>query len=154
MDAGNIALHCAPAINLFPKRADIIHLSDKFSEFHVVPARTRPMDYEVYRVTGVTGYGVRSDDRQTFSPFYSASDFADAGGSGAYFTVNRTPRLMSSREKKHGRRSSYGAARFFCPSWMLRRRPIGPICGNWRWKPCAPTGICPFRWGLAGENGL
>jgi type VI secretion system protein ImpG len=113
MDAGNIALHCAPAVNLFPKRADIIHLSDKFSEFHVVPARTRPMDYEVYRVTGVTGYGVRSDDRQTFSPFYSASDFADAGGSGAYFTVNRTPRLMSAREKKHGRRSSYGGSEVF-----------------------------------------
>jgi type VI secretion system protein ImpG len=113
MDAGNILLHCAPVINLFPKRADIIHLSDKFTEFHVVPTRTRPMDYEVYQVTGVTGFGVRADDKQTFTPFYSASDFGDTRGSGAYFTVNRTPRLMSSKEKRRGRRSSYGGSEVF-----------------------------------------
>jgi hypothetical protein len=27
------------------------------------------MDYEVYRVLNVTGFGVRADDRQTFAPF-------------------------------------------------------------------------------------
>lgn len=113
IDADNFALHCTPVINLFPKRADIIHLSDKFTEFHVVPSRTRPMDYEVYQVTGVTGYGVRADEKQSFSPFYSAGDVAENSGSGAYFTVNRTPRMMSSREKQRGRRSSYGGSEVF-----------------------------------------
>lgn len=113
IDADNFALHCTPVINLFPKRADIIHLSDKFTEFHVVPSRTRPMDYEVYQVTGVTGYGVRADEKQSFSPFYSAGDVAENSGSGAYFTVNRTPRMMSSREKQLGRRSSYGGSEVF-----------------------------------------
>jgi type VI secretion system protein ImpG len=113
IDADNFVLHCTPVINLFPKRADIIHLSDKFTEFHVVPSRTRPMDYEVYQVTGVTGYGVRADEKQSFSPFYSAGDVAENSGSGAYFTVNRTPRMMSSREKQRGRRSSYGGSEVF-----------------------------------------
>jgi type VI secretion system protein ImpG len=113
VDAGNFRLHCTPVINLFPKRADIIHLSDKFTEFHVVPARTRPMDYEVYQVLGVTGHGVRADDRQDFVPFYSAKDIDEADSGGAYFTVNRTPRMMSSREKQHGRRSSYGGSEVF-----------------------------------------
>jgi type VI secretion system protein ImpG len=113
ISAGNFALHCAPAVNLFPKRADIIHLSDKFTEFHVVPNRTCPMDYEVYQVTKVTGYGVRSDDRQLFAPFYSASDTVDNNSRGAYFTVNRSPRMMSSREKQKGRRSSYGGSEVF-----------------------------------------
>ena len=113
VEAGNILLNCAPAVNLFPKRADIIHLSDKFTEFHVVPTRTRPMDYEVFQVTGVTGFGVRADDKQAFAPFYSASDFEDTRGSGAYFTVNRSPRLMSSKEKRRGRRSSYGGSEVF-----------------------------------------
>lgn len=113
INADNFALHCTPVINLFPKRADIIHLSDKFTEFHVVPNRTRPMDYEVYQVTRVTGYGVRADQKQTFSPFYSAADVAENNGFGAYFTVNRSPRMISSREKQRGRRSSYGGSEVF-----------------------------------------
>jgi type VI secretion system protein ImpG len=113
VDAGNFLLHCSPVINLFPKRADIIHLSDNFTEYHVVPARTHPMDFEVYQVLSVTGYGVHADHKQTFSPFYSAKDTDNVNGGGAYFTVNRTPRMMSSREKQHGRRSSYGGSEVF-----------------------------------------
>jgi type VI secretion system protein ImpG len=62
VDAGNFVLHCAPVVNLFPKRADPIHLSDKFTEFHVVPSRTRPIDFEVYQVKRVTGFGVRAEE--------------------------------------------------------------------------------------------
>jgi type VI secretion system protein ImpG len=113
VDTGNFELHCAPVVNLFPKRADIIHLTEKLTEFHVVPNRTRPMDYEVYRVLNVTGFGVRADDRQTFAPFYSATGFDANSDGGAYFTINRTPRMMSSREKQSGRRSSYGGSEVF-----------------------------------------
>jgi type VI secretion system protein ImpG len=48
--ADHFALFCAPAINLFPKRADRIHLSDQVAEHHLVPDRTRPMDFEVHQV--------------------------------------------------------------------------------------------------------
>lgn len=113
VEAANLLLHCTPVINLFPKRTDRIHLSDKYSEFHVIPDRTRPLDFEVYRILAITGHGVRSDEEQPFSPFYSASDFDGDVGGGAYFTVSRTPRLMSSREKLRGRRSSYGGSEVF-----------------------------------------
>ena len=33
----NFYLHCAPAINLFPKRADRIHLNNRDWEFHILP---------------------------------------------------------------------------------------------------------------------
>ena len=113
LDSDNFKLFCAPAINLFPKRADRIHLSDKSAEFHVVPNRTRPLDFEVYQVQGVTGFGVRSDDQQNFAPFYSSSDFDKRNGGGAYFTINRMPRMMSAKEKRYGRRSSYGGSEVF-----------------------------------------
>ena len=113
LDAGNFKLHCAPVVNLFPKRADVIHISEKVTEFHVVPNRTRPMDYEVHRVLGVTGYGVQAQDKQVFSPFYSATDYKENAGGGAYFPVNRIPRMMSSKEKQRGRRSSYGGSEVF-----------------------------------------
>ena len=36
MDRGSFALNCPPAINLFPRRADRIHVSDQQAEHHVV----------------------------------------------------------------------------------------------------------------------
>jgi len=113
LNDSSFALNCTPAVNLFPKRADRIHLSDKYAEFHVVPDRTRPMDYEVYEVRNVTGFGVHSGDEQPFAPFYSARDVEGKDGGGAYFTVSRSPRLKSSREKLKGRRSSYGGSEVF-----------------------------------------
>jgi type VI secretion system protein ImpG len=62
------ALFCTPAVNLFPRRADRIHLGASASEYHVVPDRTRPMDFEVHSVTEVVGYGTGSDEKQEFFP--------------------------------------------------------------------------------------
>jgi len=56
VDANNVALFCTPAVNLFPKpRIDRIQVKDSDYEFHVVPDRTSPLDFEVYEVTNVLG---------------------------------------------------------------------------------------------------
>src|ERR1043165_5764055 len=44
VSAQSLVLHCTPAINLFPKRADRIHITDRAYEFHLVPDRTRTLD--------------------------------------------------------------------------------------------------------------
>jgi len=107
-------LFCSPAVNLFPMRADRIHLSDRFSEYHVVPDRTRPRDFEVYKVAGVRGYGARADEEMAFESFYSATDVDSGGaGQGAYFTVHRLPRMPSERERRFGRRSRYAGSEVF-----------------------------------------
>ncbi len=106
VDAGNFALFSTPAINLFPKRADRIHLSDSTTEHHVIPDRTRPMDFEVYEVSGVTGYGAGNSGEQRFSPLYAACH--DEGPDHqAYFAVHREPRRLSERQQRTGGRSSY-----------------------------------------------
>ncbi len=51
VDASNLALFCTPAVNLFQKRADRIHVSESAHEYHVVADRTRPLDFEIYEVT-------------------------------------------------------------------------------------------------------
>jgi len=112
VDAGNFALHCTPALNLFPRRADRIHVEDGQFEFHVVPDRTRPMDFEVYQVTRVTGFGSGSDAEQEFRPLYAAQTLDDEGAS-AYFTVRREPRLPSTTQKARGARSSYIGTELF-----------------------------------------
>ena len=57
IDVSRFALFCTPAINVFPKRADRIHLTNQTNEYHIVPDRTRPLDYEVYQIREVTGFG-------------------------------------------------------------------------------------------------
>jgi type VI secretion system protein ImpG len=96
VDAGNFSLFCAPAINLFPKRADRIHLTDNTFDYHVVGDRTRPMDFEIFDVTSVVGYGVGSDSNKP-SAFYA--DFhTEHREHHAYFTLQREPRLLGRAE--------------------------------------------------------
>jgi len=105
VSADNFKLFCTPAANLFSKGLDRIHVSDKVSEFHVVPDRTRPLDFEVHGVSEVLGYGERSDQMQEFRPFYSAKDIIRKE-TGGYFVTHRMPRSRSQRERAQGRRSS------------------------------------------------
>ena len=112
VDASNLALFCAPAVNLFPRRADRIHVTERDHEYHVVPDRTRPLDFEVFEVSSVTGYGAGSDGQQTFRPLYAA--FHDETGErDAYFTARREPRLLSSSQQRTGFRSSYVGTEVF-----------------------------------------
>jgi type VI secretion system protein ImpG len=108
VEASSFALHCTPAVNLFPHRADRVNISDRHSEVHVLPDRTRPLDFEVYLVTKVTGYGSEAGSERVFMPFYSATDLEAGGeGGGAYFVVNRVRRPASARVRERGHRSSY-----------------------------------------------
>ncbi|MCM2369875.1 type VI secretion system baseplate subunit TssF [Aporhodopirellula aestuarii] len=102
----SVQLHCTPAINLFPQRADSIHLSDSHFEHHVVPDRSRPLDLEVFDVKSVIGRGVDMEHDQVFEPFYSMTDGL-GGDAMAYYTINRVPRVASSKQKLEGARSSY-----------------------------------------------
>ncbi|HKX63484.1 MAG TPA: type VI secretion system baseplate subunit TssF [Verrucomicrobiae bacterium] len=105
LDATFAELYCTPVINLFSKTLDRINVSDRFSEFHVVPDRNRPLDFEIFEVEAVTGYGVTAGQEQEFRPFYLAKD-TDASA-GAFFTTQRLPRVPSARDKQFGVKTSY-----------------------------------------------
>lgn len=113
LNASNFALFCSPAVNLFSKRADRINLDAVSTEHHVIPDRGLPMDYEVYQVTGMQGYGPEIQGTQVFEPFYALRDH-NAGEDGhAYFAVHRYPRQSSSRQRERGARSSYLGSEVF-----------------------------------------
>ena len=109
----NLALFCTPAINLFPRRADRIHLSEAETEYHVVPDRTRPMDFEIHSVKEVVGYGSSSELKQPFHPFFAWNDQTAAEEAPAYYTVQRHPRMLSARQRMNGTRSSYVGSEVF-----------------------------------------
>ena len=124
VDATSFDLFCTPVINLFPHRADRIPLSDRFSEFHVVPDRTRPLDFEIFSVENVTGYDAGEGQEQSFRPFYLAKD-ADPN-TGAYFTVNRLPRVLTAKEKRFGATSSYTGSEVYLSLVDAMRAPYNP----------------------------
>jgi type VI secretion system protein ImpG len=103
----NFLLNCSPAINLFPRRADRVHLDERNHEYHVVPDRTRPLDFEVHSVTNIQGFGTSADPEQEFRPFYSCNDITKVDHESAYYTTVREARMLSSRQRKRGPRSSY-----------------------------------------------
>ena len=149
VDASNFSLFCTPAINLFTKRTDRIHLGDKASEYHVVADRTRPMDFEVYEVSNAVGYGVGSDSEMPFLPFYAAHHTEDQAHH-AYFTVQREPRLLSATQQRNGFRSSYVGSEVFISlvdpeeapySSDLRQLAITALCTNRDLPLQMPLGI-------------
>lgn len=107
VDVSRFALFCTPAINLFPKRADRIHLTDRTGEYHIVPDRTRPMDYEVSGVSEVIGYGTSAEQKQEFLPFYGSKHFFGYHEKEAYYTLYREQRVLSTKQRRQGARSSY-----------------------------------------------
>lgn len=110
LEPSNLSLFCTPVVNLFPRGTDRIHLSDTAREYHVVPDRARPMDFEVYAVTEVVGHG--PDVRQRFSPFYACSE-STAGEQDTFYTLYRMPRRLSEKQQRSGPRSSYVGSEVF-----------------------------------------
>ncbi len=100
VDETMFGLFCTPAINLFPKRIDRIALSDRESEHQVIADKTRMVEFEVFDLTRVEGIGSQPDEVYKFTPFYFNYD-RDLH-SRAYYTLNRVPRTLSTREVQQG----------------------------------------------------
>lgn len=111
VDRACVELFCAPAINLFEKTLDRVMVSQRVSDFHVVPDRNRPLDFEIYQVEDVTGFGETPDQERSFRPFYQARD-TDVE-SNAFYTLHRQPRMFSDRERHTRRRASYAGTDVF-----------------------------------------
>ncbi|NOT83230.1 MAG: type VI secretion system baseplate subunit TssF, partial [Methylococcaceae bacterium] len=150
VDVSRFALFCTPAINVFPKRADRIHLTTQTNEYHIVPDRTRPIDYEIYQIRDVTGFGNTADDQQAFLPFYQASSDISPKQPRTYYSVIRSPRVISSKQKLQGPRSSYVGSEVFIAivdsneapyNSELRQLGIDTLCTNRDLPLQVPIGI-------------
>jgi type VI secretion system protein ImpG len=110
--AENFKLNATPAVNLFPKLADRIHLEPGRTEYHLVPDRTRPMDFEIFSIASVTGHGSDQESERHFRPLYATIDQAALPGEG-FYALRREARLLSSSQKRTGARTSYIGTEIF-----------------------------------------
>ena len=135
----HFALFCTPAINLFPRKADRIHLNERENEYHVVPDRTRPMDFEVHSVSEVIGYGSSASTQREFLPFYACTErTAHDEAAGLLHGAPRSRAWLRPRQRG-GRARPMPAASCFCRWSMatrartdhdLRQLAIDALCTN------------------------
>jgi type VI secretion system protein ImpG len=112
VDHHKFLLHCVPAINLFERAADRIHLAPNVNEYHVVLDRTRPRDFEVYSISSVTGHQEGQLKDRDFVPLYT-SVHGIRSSDQAYFAMRREPRLFSENAVRFGPRTQYLGSEVF-----------------------------------------
>ncbi|WP_295523028.1 type VI secretion system baseplate subunit TssF [uncultured Pseudacidovorax sp.] len=112
VDRHQFALYCTPVVNLFERRTDRIELNPAQTEFHLVPDRSRPLDFEVYAVRAIAGQQARTTAAMDFRPLYQTLN-QDEGNHGRYFSVRREQRLASDTSRKYGTRTAYVGTEVF-----------------------------------------
>ncbi|KWA70834.1 type VI secretion protein [Burkholderia ubonensis] len=112
VDTSRFALFCTPVINLFKRHTDRIEISARETEFHLVPARLAPLDYEVFSVEAVYGQVAATSEELAFRPLYQTLN-NDEGNHGRYFSTRRERRLVSDSARRYGTRTPYIGTEMF-----------------------------------------
>ncbi len=110
IDKDCLALFATPVANVFEVKADRVLIKSEHHEGHIVVDKTRPLDFEVYRIVSLAGYSNEAEKATQFSPFYGGhhESWRDtAATSQAYFTVRRTQRSPSQSTRRKGARTGY-----------------------------------------------
>jgi len=124
VDASRLALFCTPIVNLFENRTDRVEIDRSKTEFHLVPDRSRPLDYEVFSVHRVVGQQAETASDVIFNPLYHTLH-SDLGNYGRYFSINREPRLLSDNARKYGTRTQYVGTEVFLSLVDQHEAPYG-----------------------------
>lgn len=118
----NFRLFATPAINLFEKQLGRIVVTPHDHEHHVVPDRTRPLDFEVFRITEVSAQVRDSTDQRPVAPLYALGallyDWRDA----LFYVPRLTLRRLSTKEQRLRRRGDYIGTE----TWLSLTAPGNP----------------------------
>nr|WP_295468105.1 type VI secretion system baseplate subunit TssF [Mesorhizobium sp.] len=112
-------LFATPIINLFERECNIVELDPRKTRQPVYADRTRPRDFEIFRIT-------RVDDADHVGPEASIPELFSLGqnrGSGWVYSTERRPRRATEDERRQGvTRASYVGDDVFL---AVSRRPDG-----------------------------
>jgi type VI secretion system protein ImpG len=109
------SLYTAPAINLFEKTTDRIPVKSNQHEHHVVPDRSRTLDFEPHRILDVYAHFPGGHNKVPVPPLYSASMDKRTGTAeqNMFYTVRRLPRRRTAEERLYGMSSDYTGTDMF-----------------------------------------
>lgn len=122
IEPGNFRLYATPAINLFEKQLGRVEVEQHNHEFHVVPDRTRPLDFEIYRLLDVKGFSGDSIDGRTVAPLYAYGALLYDWREALFYTTQLRLRRLSTREQRLRRRTDYVGTE----TWLSLTAPGNP----------------------------
>jgi type VI secretion system protein ImpG len=105
VQAPMFALYAAPAVNLFEKTADRIPVTARHHEHHLVPDRSRYLDFEPHRILEVYAHYAGGHEKVPVHPLYSAPEGTAA--TDLFYTMRRVPRRRTVQERRYGAASDY-----------------------------------------------
>jgi type VI secretion system protein ImpG len=140
------ALYATPAINLFQKTTDRVQVKSNQHEYHIVPDRSRYLDYEPHRLLGVVAHYRGGSDATPVLPLYS--DETESRGRALCYAIRRMPRRRTAREDKYGASSDYVGTDMFISLVDLgdgEERPVAELsvtalCSNRHLTEQLPVG--------------
>jgi type VI secretion system protein ImpG len=103
----NFRLFASPAINLFERQIDRVALSPFEHEQQLIADRTRPLDYEIYRVLDVTSYAESNRDPKPVAPLHAFGSLLHDWGDALFYVTRLRHRRLSTKEQRLRRRSDY-----------------------------------------------
>jgi type VI secretion system protein ImpG len=118
----NFKLFATPAINLFEKQLGRVQVSPYTHEHHVVPDRTRPLDFEVFRLLTVEAYRRDVNEPRTVAPLYAYGALLYDWREALFYTTQLRARRLSTREQRIRRRNDYVGTE----TWMSLTAPGDP----------------------------
>lgn len=122
LSPNNFRLFATPAINLFEKQLGRIQINATDHEFHVVPDRTRPLEFEVYRLLGVEAHLRDDSDPRPVAPLYALGALLYDWHDAIFYVPRLTMRKLSSKRRKLLKRGDYIGTE----TWLSLTAPGNP----------------------------
>jgi len=88
---------CTPIVNLYPKRAEPISMTETETEYRIVPDSRRPLHHEIYTVDRVLA-GAPEDEPVDFTPFFSIKHSSEGKAGQTFGYTHRRPAEQSDEE--------------------------------------------------------
>jgi type VI secretion system protein ImpG len=107
LDPTNFRLYATPAINLYEKQLGRVQVTPYEHEYHVIPDRTRPLDFEVFRIVEVKAYARDNVNARTVAPLYAFGALLYDWREALFYTSSLRSRRLSTREQRVRRRTEY-----------------------------------------------
>lgn len=128
LSPANFRLFATPAINLFEKQLGRVATNATDHEFHVIPDRTRPLDFEVFRILQIDAHLREEEHPRPVAPLYALGalmyDWRDA----LFYVPRVAMRRLSTKAQRLQRRGDYiGTETFISLSAPGNPERIGDI---------------------------
>ncbi|MGH1369533.1 MAG: type VI secretion system baseplate subunit TssF [Maritimibacter sp.] len=102
LEPKHLALHAAPAVNLFEEMSSQVRVDRKHHEYIVHPNSSPATHYELHGITEVWAHFAGHQNKVRVYPLYALPPGGDDPRQVLYFTARRKPRRLTAPERRFG----------------------------------------------------